>query len=98
MSATRFTHAIARRPAQSVVNGLRDNDRGNPTYSGVVAEHDAYIDALRAAGVESGAPVLTNAFTLAPVPGAMGPHSSRAGPFTMKSGAIALASGSTCGR
>ena len=52
MSATRFTHAIARRPAQSVVNGLRDNDRGNPTYSGVVAEHDAYIDALRAAGVD----------------------------------------------
>lgn len=47
-----FNAAIVREPARSVVNGLRADDRGNPTYEGVAAEHDAYIAAMRAAGVE----------------------------------------------
>jgi dimethylargininase len=47
-----FNSAIVRLPAKSVVNGLRADDRGNPTYEGVKAEHDAYINALRDAGVE----------------------------------------------
>lgn len=48
----RFTNAIVRRPAKSVTAGLRAVDRGAPTYDGVVAEHDAYVAALQAAGVE----------------------------------------------
>ena len=47
-----FTAAIVREPARSVVNGLRADDRGNPTFDGVKAEHIAYIAAMRAAGVE----------------------------------------------
>lgn len=45
-----FDSAIVRRPAASVVNGLRAVDRGAPTLAGIEAEHDAYVDALRAAG------------------------------------------------
>ena len=48
---TRFDNAIARRPAHSVVEGLRAVDTGAPDFRGVVAEHEAYVDALRAAGV-----------------------------------------------
>ncbi|TIT21155.1 MAG: dimethylarginine dimethylaminohydrolase [Mesorhizobium sp.] len=55
MSQTRsvyeFNSAIVREPSSSVVNGLRANDRGGPTYEGVKAEHEAYISALRNAGV-----------------------------------------------
>ena len=47
----RFNRAIVRQPARSVVDGLRANDRGNPTYDGIRAEHDAYVVALRSAGV-----------------------------------------------
>lgn len=47
-----FDAAIVRKPASSVVNGLRADDRGDPTFAGVQAEHDAYVDALRAAGVD----------------------------------------------
>ena len=47
-----FNSIIVRTPSRSVVNGLRADDRGNPTYEGVKAEHDAYIEAMRAAGVE----------------------------------------------
>ena len=46
-----FNRAIVRRPARSVVDGLRAGDRGNPTYDGVRAEHDSYTAALQAAGV-----------------------------------------------
>ncbi|RMC62501.1 arginine deiminase family protein [Sinorhizobium meliloti] len=56
MSQTRsvyeFNAAIVREPSTSVVNGLRADDRGGPTYDGVKAEHDAYIAALRNASVE----------------------------------------------
>lgn len=46
-----FNSAIVRKPGASVVRGLRADDRGNPTFAGVLAEHDAYVEALRAAGV-----------------------------------------------
>jgi dimethylargininase len=49
--AARFDNAIVRRPAASVVDGLRAQDRGSPTYDGVAAEHGAYIAALEAAGL-----------------------------------------------
>ena len=48
----RFDSAIVRAPSRSVIFGLRALDRGEPTYEGVKAEHDAYVVALRAAGVE----------------------------------------------
>ena len=47
-----FGSALVRTPARSVVHGLRADDRGDPSYAGVVREHDAYVAALRAAGVE----------------------------------------------
>ena len=51
-SVFRFDSALVRTPARSVVHGLRADDRGDPSYDGVVREHDAYVAALRAAGVE----------------------------------------------
>ncbi|NTF44688.1 dimethylarginine dimethylaminohydrolase family protein [Rhizobium rhizogenes] len=51
-SVYHFNSVIVRQPSRSVVNGLRADDRGNPTYDGVKAEHDAYIAAMRDAGVE----------------------------------------------
>ncbi|WP_378946112.1 arginine deiminase family protein [Mesorhizobium sp. ANAO-SY3R2] len=47
-----FNAAIVRKPARSVVDGLRADDHGNPSYQGVVAEHAAYVAALRAAGID----------------------------------------------
>lgn len=49
--AARFDRAIVRRPSPSVVNGLRAEDRGSPSFDKVVAEHVAYIAALEKAGV-----------------------------------------------
>ena len=51
-SVFRFDSALVRSPARSVVHGLRADDRGDPSYEGVVREHLGYIAALRAAGVE----------------------------------------------
>jgi len=45
-----FTHAIVREPGLSVVDGLRTTPSA-PSYDRVVAEHRAYIAALRAAGL-----------------------------------------------
>ncbi|NUS67628.1 MAG: dimethylarginine dimethylaminohydrolase [Ensifer adhaerens] len=47
-----FNNIIVRTPSKSVVNGLRADDRGNPTFEGVKAEHDAYIVAMKDAGVK----------------------------------------------
>jgi len=47
-----FDRAIVRRPATSVTQGLRAIDRGDPSYPGVKREHDAYVAALREAGVQ----------------------------------------------
>ena len=47
----RFTDAILRRPGDSVVNGLRAGQGDDPTLAGVLAEHQAYADALAGAGL-----------------------------------------------
>jgi dimethylargininase len=47
-----FNRALVRKPAGSVIHGLRADDRGDPDFSGIEAEHCAYINALQAAGVE----------------------------------------------
>lgn len=46
-----FTHAILRQPGRSVVDGLRAGGGPAPDYAHVVAEHAAYAQALRDAGV-----------------------------------------------
>lgn len=48
----RFTHAIARRPARSIAQGLRAVDTGVPDLSLMVRHHADYIAALREAGAE----------------------------------------------
>jgi dimethylargininase len=47
-----FNAAIVRQPGRSVVNGLRAGAGPAPDFAGVVAEHRAYVSALRAAGVQ----------------------------------------------
>ena len=51
MTCHDFTHAILRTPGRSVVSGLRAHDGPGPSYEGVLAEHQAYAEALRAAGL-----------------------------------------------
>jgi dimethylargininase len=48
----RFTHAIARRPGNSVVDGLRAVDRGQPDIDLFAAEHQGYVRALEHAGLQ----------------------------------------------
>ena len=50
-SATRFTHAIVRRPADSAVDGLRAVDRGAPDVAALRREHAAYVDTLTRLGL-----------------------------------------------
>jgi len=47
-----FNAALVREPGRSVVEGLRAGGGPSPDYPGVVAEHRAYVAALRAAGVD----------------------------------------------
>ena len=47
-----FNSAIVRTPGKSVVNGLRATPGPEPVFETIVAEHQAYIAALQAAGVE----------------------------------------------
>jgi dimethylargininase len=47
-----FNSAIMRTPGKSVVNGLRANAGPAPVFDAVLAEHQSYIGALRAAGVQ----------------------------------------------
>lgn len=47
-----FNSAIVRTPGRSVVNGLRANSGPAPVYETVMAEHQGYIAALQAAGVQ----------------------------------------------
>ena len=46
-----FTHAIVRRPGRSVTGGIRKGPDA-PSYDGIVREHDAYVAALRSAGLQ----------------------------------------------
>lgn len=47
-----FNSAIVRTPGRSVVHGLRANPGPAPVFETVLAEHGAYIAALRGAGVQ----------------------------------------------
>jgi len=47
-----FNSALVRRPATTVSAGLRAHDRGDPSYLGICDEHDAYVMALQAAGLQ----------------------------------------------
>lgn len=47
----RFTNAIARTPADSVANGLRAVDAGDPSGAAFRKEHEIYVEALGKAGV-----------------------------------------------
>jgi dimethylargininase len=47
-----FNSAIVRTPGKSVINGLRANGGPAPDFAGVLAEHQSYVGALRAAGLE----------------------------------------------
>lgn len=46
-----FAHAILRTPGRSVVQGLRAHDGPGPDYASLLAEHVAYAEAMRRAGV-----------------------------------------------
>jgi len=46
----RFTHAITRKPAASIINGLRAVDTGAPDLALMQAHHAAYVAALRDTG------------------------------------------------
>src|SRR5262245_26851748 len=52
MRVFEFNSAIVRRPGRSVIKGLRAHAGPAPSYEGVLAEHEAYVAALRAAGVQ----------------------------------------------
>lgn len=47
----RFTNAIVREPAPSVINGLRTENLGDPDFDLLKTQHRAYIDALISAGL-----------------------------------------------
>lgn len=47
-----FTRAIVRIPGASVVRGLRASGGADPTLTGILAEHGAYVAALRGAGLD----------------------------------------------
>jgi dimethylargininase len=47
-----YTHAIVRRPAASVVAGLRADDGPDPDYAALLGEHEAYVAALRSLGLK----------------------------------------------
>ena len=48
--STHFTHAITRRPAASIIKGLRAVDTGTPDLALMQSHHDAYIATLRETG------------------------------------------------
>jgi len=49
--ATRFSHAICRRPGPDIAQGLRAVDVGDPDPTQFAADHAAYVAALGAAGM-----------------------------------------------
>jgi dimethylargininase len=51
LKAFDFNSAIVRKPARSVIHGLRAGAGPAPTFEGVAAEHRSYIGALESAGV-----------------------------------------------
>ncbi|MEE9322564.1 MAG: arginine deiminase family protein [Granulosicoccus sp.] len=49
-SGFEFTHAITRRPAASVVDGLRAVDQGTPELAQMLADHEHYVATLQETG------------------------------------------------
>lgn len=47
-----FSRAITRRPAASIVNGLRAEDTGTPDLEQMLADHAHYVSTLKRAGAE----------------------------------------------
>jgi dimethylargininase len=47
-----FTHAIVRKPAESITNGLRAVDIGKPNYDQMMLDHSDYVEALISAGAQ----------------------------------------------
>ena len=47
-----FSHALCRTPANSITDGLRASDQGDPDPLIFAAEHAAYVSALRDAGCD----------------------------------------------
>lgn len=47
-----FSRAITRRPAASIVGGLRAEDTGTPSLAGMLAAHKTYVAALKSTGAE----------------------------------------------
>lgn len=47
-----FKHAVTRRPATSIIDGLRAVDTGTPDLARMQAAHDAYVATLRETGAE----------------------------------------------
>ena len=47
----KFTHAIVRQPAKSIIKGLRAVDIGSPDYDQMICDHNDYVEALNSAGV-----------------------------------------------
>ena len=48
--STHFTHAITRRPATSVIAGLRAVDTGTPDLARMLAQHAVYVATLKETG------------------------------------------------
>ena len=51
-SSYQFTRAVTRLPAQSIVDGLRAEDHGDPDFSQMQLDHAQYVAALKQAGAE----------------------------------------------
>jgi dimethylargininase len=51
-SSYRFTHAITRKPSQSITQGLRAIDIGTPDLAVMLSHHADYVSALRSTGAE----------------------------------------------
>lgn len=51
-SVFELNSAIVRLPGRSVVDGLRSSTAPGPVFENLLAEHQAYVEALRAAGVQ----------------------------------------------
>ncbi|MGR3620814.1 dimethylarginine dimethylaminohydrolase family protein [Pseudophaeobacter sp.] len=47
-----FSRAITRRPAASIIDGLRAEDTGSPSLTGMLAAHQAYVAALKSTGAQ----------------------------------------------
>lgn len=47
-----FTHAVTRKPAASITDGLRFEDVGTPDHATFLGHHADYVEALRSTGAE----------------------------------------------